>query len=343
MMNTQASWSARRVALCLAIVMTSGGLLYAADQNTSIDALVAALAGEDDAARVQARQLLPYKGAEAVPKLVPLLIHESAQVWWAADKVIRDLANKAAVPGREADCALISEALLAALAPDQSEAMKKRVLRIIPIAIPSGGEVGPVAALLSDPTLKEKARVALAELATPEAAEALCAAIDAADPAFQAALFRGVARMDYAPALDKAVPFLKSEDPVVRAAAARVLSESGDLTYLEALNQVRKTADKATAFDAADAYLRLVDNAGYQGGHWPEVMAAYRALLADTPELVFRSGALVGLGRFGDESVLDDVLNAVTGEGGRDLEPAAAQALAFLQGENALRAIIPAL
>jgi hypothetical protein len=76
-------------------------------ERPKIDDLVAALGGNDEKARVEARQLLPRQSIDAVPKLLPLVMQDNEVVWRSAFNVLADFANQVSVPGREAERAKV--------------------------------------------------------------------------------------------------------------------------------------------------------------------------------------------------------------------------------------------
>jgi HEAT repeat protein len=307
-------------------------LLWAAPTLASaarIDDLVTALGGSDERARAEARQLLPRAGALAVPKVLPLLEDENAAVSSAAFQVLADIANEVSAPGREVERAAVTARLMELLAPDRLAALKIRGLRLLPIVVPPDSDVGPVAGLLDDPGLREKARAALEEMATPSARAALRARLNGADPGFTCALLNALGRLRDQDSLGAMARLIESEHPGVRAAAARAAAWSGDPTYLSAVRTVVASADPDTRADAGDALLRLVDAIARKGGDNRRVaVAAYEDLLK-TGRGVEKDAALAGLGRFGDGSCVGTVLEAI-----RD-----AEAPTRLVGLDALRAM----
>ena len=108
-----------------------------------------------------------------MPKLVPLLAHENPAVWRTAFNVLADFANQVSAPGRDADRNAVTAALMTLVAPEQPEYVKERGLRLLPLVVPEGFDVGPMAVLLDDPNLRENARAALELAGTPEACAAL--------------------------------------------------------------------------------------------------------------------------------------------------------------------------
>jgi len=316
-----------------ALTLTAAGAV-------TIDDWIKDLRDGDNTARVRARQMLPRKSSEAVPKLLPLLASENAEAYWAAFRVLEDFCNAVSVPGREAERAEVTAHIMTLVAPEQPAAMKERGLRLLPLVVPEGYDVGPIAALLQDPELQEKARAALQDIGTPEATAALCAALPQSQPEFQCALLHALAMLKSDTCVPAALELTKSDDASVRAAAARALSWTGNPVYIPVLRAVRAQAEGATAFEATDALLRLADAMVRAGGNWDAAMAVYREVLTTDQDIVHRCGAIAGLGRFGDERVLDDILAAVTGPEGQDLEPAALRAFEELRGTAASQGLL---
>jgi HEAT repeat protein len=309
-----------------------------------IDNLLRQLGGDDERARSEARQLLPRESVDIIPRLIPLLCSDNAPVWNAAFKVLADFANEVSVPGREAERLAVTDYLMPLLAPDHPDAIKMRALRLLPLVLPEGYDTSPIAVLLSSPdeNLREKARVALQESGTQKAVQALCSALETADPPFQVAILLALSRMQAEVSLPAIEAQLESSEPALRAAAALALAWSGKPRYLTALRNVRDAADDTTAFTAGDALLRLIDAMAARGGNWPRVMAAYREMLGAATNPVLKSAAITGLGRYGDETVVPDILAALQGEDAPDLEAAALAAFESLQGAVATETLLAA-
>lgn len=310
----------------------------------TLDALIQQLGGEDENARAAARQMLLREGIEAVPKLLPLVAHDNAAVWCAAFQVLSDFANAVSAPGREAERQAVTGYLMALVAPEQPQAVKERGLRLVPLVTPEGYDVGPVAALLdsSDPILREKARAALQEIGTTQAAAALAAALPAADADFKCALLNALGGIKNETTLPAVLRHTRDGNPKVRAAAARAAAWTGNPAYLTELRSVRAASTPETSFDATDALLRLADAMGLKGGNWDTVLGIYREVLNTAADPVQKSGAIAGLGRFGDETVVLSIIDAMKGEQGRALEPAALAAFDSLQGAAVVHALMDA-
>lgn len=329
----------------VAIVLLAAALLSAGvpAAEPSLDQLIGGLGSGDEQARIVARQLLPRYGATAVSRLLPLVSSDDANVWWAAMRVLEDIANIVSVPGRETERLETARLLMTLVAPEQPDPIKERGLRLLPLVVPEGFDVGPIAALLDgNPILREKARTALRDIGTDNAAAALCAALPRADAEFQCALLDAIGLMTK-PASESALMMaLQSPEARVRASAARALSWTGDPRHVDALWAVYRAADDITRFDAGDAIIRLGNIMGRRGGHWRETMSLFRTAAAEFSDLRLRGAALAGLGAYGDETVVPALIEALPGKEGRQLEPAVLAAFAALQGPGADHALLEA-
>ncbi|MGQ9650176.1 MAG: HEAT repeat domain-containing protein [Phycisphaerae bacterium] len=302
------------------------------------DALIVKLAGDDEKARSEARQLLSRKGIEVVPKLVPLVGHEKAEVWSAAFNVLADFANQVGVPGREAERAKVAACIMTLVAPNQPEQVKIRGLRLLPLAVPPGFDVGPVTALLDDVNLREKALAAFEEMGTPEASAALREHLPKAKPDFQATILNSFARLQDMANVQAALAMTKSENAAVRAAALRAIAWTGDPSFLTVARAVVAAADDPTRAEAMDGMLRLIGAIADKGGNWQLAVNAYLEILK-TGQGMDRDGAIAGLGQIGDGTCVAPILDAI-----QEAEPhtwrAGIGALACMQGVDVTRAIV---
>jgi hypothetical protein len=314
---------------------------YGAQDFVSVDTLVEGLSGRDEAARVRARQLMPRRGIEALPKLIPLLAHEDPNVWRAALRVTADILNQAGMPGHEAERLAAAEQLMPLLAPDQPHRLKEYGLRLLPLAAVEGMDLAPVATLLADETYREKARAALVEINTAGAAAVLREGLEKAEEAkFQAALLDGLGMIND-PANEAALlKWATKGTPETRVAALRGLARVGDLDALPLFQKTRAESADKTQQAATDALLRLLETAADKGGQWEQVMAGYRDVLASGETVALRGAALAGLGRFGDALVVADICAAATAE--RDLQGPALNALRMLRGRECHRMLLAA-
>ncbi len=307
------------------VLMLCVAALSTAALGADLDTLIAGLSSPNDLEQARARQLLPYQGIEAVPKLIPLLKSPEQRVWRAAANVLSDFANETAVPGREKDRRVVVEQLMALLASEDSADVKVRVLDLLPAAVPEGYEVTAIAALLEQEALRERARECLTLIGTTQARAALRHALPTSDAAFQVALLDALAQLEDGASVTAIAPLADSPDPAVRAAAIRAVAWTGDTQFVGPARDMRHAADEATRFEATDAFLRLADGIARKG-NTEAAVGMYREVLREGETPAVRGAGLAGLIRCGGATVVDDVVKAIV-EGMDDLDAVALQSL----------------
>ncbi|QEH33585.1 HEAT repeat protein [Aquisphaera giovannonii] len=295
--------------------------------------LVADLAGSDEQARAAARQLLPRQGIEILPRILPLLGDETTAVKEAAYQVLLDLANEASAPGRVADRAKAAAEVMGLLGADRPKYLKLRGLRLAAIVLPDSCDVGPIAALLDDPELREYAREALEEANTAPGRLALRGRLGKSDPDFTCAILDSLGRMRDRDGLAKISEMTSSDDPRVRAAASRALAWAGDPASLANCREVVAKADAATKADAWDAELRLLNKMALREDSRPAARAGYRELIAASHGQV-KDGALAGLGRIGTVADIPAIASAIRHEDAPTLN-VGASAMGCIPGREA--------
>lgn len=304
--------------------------------------LLADIAGGDEHARAVARQVLPRQGVEIIPRLVPLLSHEDMAVSKTAFNVLEDLVNMAGAPGRFNDRLFATAELLKLLQPDQTPAIKETGMRLLPLIMPPDVPLDPVSVLLQDPELREKARECLEHIGTQEASDALLTAIPGADPGFARALADAAGRI-HEPSSIEPLQRIAAEHaaPEVRAAALHALAWTGDPALAALFRDVRAKADEATRLECERAFIRLAGNMGRKGGSWDYTLAVFEEILAETQHDIIKRAAMMGLGRFGDETVVDPIVAAAAG-GAPLVQATVVPALEQLRGPAATRRILAA-
>ena len=301
--------------------------------------LAADLSSADEAARIRARQLLPREGVAPLPSLIPLLAQENQPIRLAARNVIADILNGAAAPGHEADQLFAANQMMNCLAPDKPQVQVELGLRLLPIIVPEGFDVGPVAALLTNADLCEKARACLEEIGTDNACTALLNAVSAADPVFAAALIDAAGKLQKKRSTEPLTAFLSHADADVRAAAAMALSWTGDSGLVPTFKTIAAESTPEIQFKAYDALLRLTDAIVLKGGNWNLAMDLYCDVLATGPTYIIRATAMMGLGRYGDASVVDSIVAGIPADD-PDMADTAVQALSSLKGLEAIKAVM---
>jgi hypothetical protein len=300
------------------------------------DELINLLVNGDELQRADARQWLRRLDVGNVHRLMPLISHESEHVWRAAYNVLADVASKASVPGREADREVVVGQIMTLLSAEQPAAIKERGLRLLAMVVPEGYDLAPVAALLADEALREKARTALEDAGTTEARTALRGAVAEADAPFQAALLNSLAMLHDTKSYATAAELLSSPDEAVQAAAARVLAHSGQPQHA-AMVWEAYTGGGNQNEALGDALLGLVQTMVHNG-NWEIAMNGFRELLklGDGP---LQGAALAGLGRYGDETAVADLIAVAQDPNRTALHGPAMTALAMLQGPAAAAAM----
>jgi hypothetical protein len=156
-----------------------------AASGRSLDALLAALRGADDAARTLAWQELATLGAPAIAPLTPLLTDSNTEIARAARHALRRMVRLAGRPQASREAA-VSHAL-AALLPQQPVAVQRDLLWMLS-EIAQEDAIPAIAPLLKHAELREDARCALLRLPGRKSVTALREALADAPTDFQPAL-----------------------------------------------------------------------------------------------------------------------------------------------------------
>lgn len=294
----------------------------------------------DEKERALARQLLPREGVDVVEDVLPALTDANEAVWRTASNILTDIGNEVAAPGFDAARRRYSDLLLARLAAQPDAAEVSRLLDIVPVALPEGADPAPVAAYLSDPALRFAARDALQQAGTTEAKAALRAALDSADGTFALALIDTLDKLRDPAAHDVLVARMRDRDPAIRAAAARALAWTGDVSLVPLYREVIKDAKAETQLEAGNAYLLLADAVAARGGQYDFAMELYLWGLDRLKGSVLKGAAIAGLGRYGDDRIVREILAAARKERRGTLDHAALEAFAVVRGDAAAHALL---
>ena len=311
------------------------------------DALLNDLVKDNGPVQARARQLLPRFGAEPVPGLVKLLGEKDEHIWRTAFMVLRDIAHQPAairMDGEETapNRIAVERALMPLVRADQPAELVRRVLQLLPFVVAEETDVTPLAALLDNADLRERARNCLEECGTANAVQALAAAVEThPDMGFQYALLNALfGKTDRVADLSFAVRLCESPSGAVRASAARLLAETASTEYEESIVSVIEQAGENDGFEAWDAGLRYADAVARAGGRWETAVSAYRRILENAPDSVIKSGAINGLARFGDESNIPLFLEAINGPDSDRVASPVLNALSSLTGHAANLALL---
>lgn len=310
-------------------------------QANEVDRLIRDLAGNNEQARVVARQELPRHGMDAAPALVDLLKHDEQPVWRAAKNILRDIAHGGTV-GRTHD----ERAILASLVSEEIDAanpdVKQRLMDVLTYCAPEGFALGPVAELLHDEDLRMDARGTLERIATDEAAKALATApMD--DTTFAVAIADSLATIDNDEARERLRTLKDDQRLPVKLAALRGLIPAEGIGIArdcaEALAQAKDSGEYAIEHDAFDVYLRVADAIAANGGNWDYAMTMYESALKHATNDVWRGAALSGIGRHGDNRAVETILAAVD-KFGNNILPQAMMAMNDLHGRASYNAML---
>ncbi|MBX7256681.1 MAG: HEAT repeat domain-containing protein [Candidatus Hydrogenedentes bacterium] len=327
-------------------VLVLTAFLCVAVSASEVAQLVADLGGPDGQARIRARQLLPRYGEAAVEGLLPLLASGDFAVKRTAFNVLADIANglvakdQETVSATESDRARFVKQVSALLAVDQAAEMKLEALKLLPIVFQDTDDFSPIVALLSDPSLREKARETLEQIGTHGACRQLLTATadPTVDPEFVVALIRSVGRLRQNESALRLLGLTTHSNPRVRVAAAQSLAWMGHPDLYPSLKSVVQNATPDTQAEAFDAVYRYAASLVQSGGNWDLAMRIYGEMLAAAPTSPLKSAALMGLGIYGDSTSVPVIVGALNGADAT-LVDAAAMALGSVQGREAVRAV----
>ena len=239
--------------------LTISILSVAAAQSPDLAEFVSQLKSSDDAARAAARQRAPTLGAIAVPVLVELLESDARATATTARLALTELAHQATHPDAHASLPAVEQALSAALATSDSAGTQRELLHLLGF-VGRNASIGTIEQHLrnSDQHVREAARLALENIASARASQALVRAIRAELPESAELLFSLGKTGDRG-----AIPFLlgkarESTGPVRLAALtalAHLAAESATGVFERAIEG--SESDERTRI--LNEYLRLAD------------------------------------------------------------------------------------
>jgi HEAT repeat protein len=311
---------------------------FAVDIDPSIRSLVTDLQAGDAKTKAIARQLLPNHGLVVVPAMLSILNGNDPALAKAAYDIILQVVNDVSVPGRDKDRKKLTDMLMPLLSKDRAEKERITGLRFLDRLVPPGYDVAPIAAMLAEPALCEKARTALQRIGTEEAQAALSSALSNAEPAFQVALLNSLGELQDGESLEVILRLAVTGAPEVQPAAIRALAWTGNPTYLATARSVRENAKDTLNNDATDALLRLIERVAQKGGNWDISVKTYEEI-AKTSQGSYRDAALTALGKIGDERHVPLLMEAAQ-TAGPPTSFIALSALQSLQGPAVTRRLV---
>jgi HEAT repeat protein len=259
------------------------------------DDLVNALSGDDESRRVRARQHLPAFGVEAIQALIPLVSHENLAISRPARDVLMDIVNEVCAPGRDAERREACSLFISMIAAGQPHATRVYGLRLLAMAVPDGFDVKPIADLIADPECREKARVTLERIGTPQSRRALRAALRDADTEFTCALLASLGSLSDLDSIAAISLLASHKDAQIRLAAAHSLAHIGDPRSEAALIKIVGMASNDDRTAATHSLLLFADSLLKKHGDEAAARRVYRHVLDSSAEGPLRNAAFAAL------------------------------------------------
>lgn len=255
--------------------------------------------------------------AQIIDKLMPGMAAKEIPARQGPQQEFEKLCHEAAAPGKEAQRAALSKAMIAKVGADAPKTGRVWLLRKIETL---GGEeaVAGLAALLADndAEIRDLARRALANNPSPKAAAALREALDkAADETWQVALINALGWRNDTQSVASLLKLAQSKGPAVVAAAAAALGDIADDAALKALAGLRKAAPAEARSTVVDASLRAAEK--IRGAKPADALGIYQELMAASEPEHVRIAALTGMGATADKSVVPRLIEFVKGKDAR--------------------------
>jgi hypothetical protein len=155
--------------------------------------LVAGLKSKDDAKRGQAIDAAPRHGAGVVQPLCQMLGDPELENTRAAKRALNRIVHEAGRPDATQEAKAVERELVEALRKSDVPAVCRETLWLLS-EIAGDGAVGPVAALLANPELREDARMVLQRIPGKASLKALRAALESAPADFRNAIAESLVR-----------------------------------------------------------------------------------------------------------------------------------------------------
>jgi hypothetical protein len=225
-----------------------------ADEKTR---LLAGLAGTDEKARSEARQLLPRYGMDVAPELVEFMHHEDTVVWRAAKNVLSDIVHRVGTTGHEKERRKLAQMLKATALNDGPYHTRKHALRLLAIAAPERFRVGELKNLAKDETWRGETISALVIMGTNEARKILNGLLGHGTGAQRAEIIEALRLITPGPEAPVPTKLLKNSDVEIRVAAMRALAQTGDEALAAQYPLAMKGAEGRLQTEALNACLQL--------------------------------------------------------------------------------------
>ncbi|MEK7794397.1 MAG: HEAT repeat domain-containing protein [Candidatus Hydrogenedentota bacterium] len=298
--------------------------------------LVSWLGGDDEAKRVEARQLLPREGIEAAAPLLKLLASEDIRVWRAARNVLSDICHGVGVLGKEDERRNVTDQLMAFVGGTMPPHAQREALRLLAIVTPEQYDVRELKKLALNSASREETIAALQGIGSKSARRVLQSLLNTGTPVERANVIDALSAITPAdkPAVSRKL--LKDEAPEVRVAAMRALAPLGSTDLIEPFQRAMAETNGRLRAEALDACLRLADVVTDSG-----VQRVYEYFLLQTEMSDgVRGAAIAGLVRAGHADTLEVALDEVLANEDRALQGPALMALDDVNSPDAFEALL---
>lgn len=283
-------------ALTLALLAAGAALPAAVSaQGADVNALITELQGGSPAqTRTPEQELAAY--TQVLDSLLPHMADVDLNKRGDAQDKWEKIALRAARPGGEADRMAASRAMLSAIKPDVALESRRWMLKQLE-NIGRAEAVPTLVTLLGDPEplIREGARRALTNNASPEAVQALRTALAAATaPDLRIALINSLNYRKDAASLATLAKSAQDPDAKVATAAIAAISAIGGANALQTLSGLKGTVPADQRKYVLDALLLTADQLVKQG-NGAQADAIYQALYVPAEPKLYRIAALRGL------------------------------------------------
>ncbi len=174
----------KRASLAATAAAAMTGTAGAARNNRGVKKLISRIKDSDAGTRTEAWQSAGEVGAVAVKPLALVMTDDDAEVARAAKRAIWKIVRHTGRPGADKARRGVETKLRGLLGNDQPVAVRREVLWMLS-EIGGMGSVKAIAALLTNKSLREDARMTLERIPNKQAVQALKAGFDAAPEEFK--------------------------------------------------------------------------------------------------------------------------------------------------------------
>jgi len=292
--------------LTISIIQTP----YDFDRTLSIEQLVGKLNSDSPQEHAIARQLLPLKSPkEVLPKIISALGSDNPDISGTAKNILFDITNRM-TKAEQGEKHQYINALLGYFADTSLKDLSREyILKAVSFIVDEETSSEILQKFLSEPLWREKVRIALVENGTDLSARILCNSLSLLSDEEKTAILLGLSQMGKIPCVEEIVPLLDSPIISIKVASARLIANTGSVLYAPKLLTICTSTSETEPLyqELWDAYIRLAEKSMLNGGNWNYVISMYRNVIeyCKIPEVI--ESAIIGLGKYGDETVLPDL------------------------------------